>query len=461
MQKRKNNLKYTKVFTMLLFTLVVGNVFSQERVKLDGIAAQIGSEIVLDSDIAKFKKGLEEQSRGQVKISEVEMLEELMMQKLLAHNAIIDSVLVSDDLINANVDRTLANLVAQLGDKDKVVEMYGFNNEKDLKEELIRIERESNLVSEEQANITKNVSVSPAEINTYYMSLKESNSLPTIGDEVELAQIVVYAKPEQYEIDKVVEELTSIREDILNGSSMKMKAILYSEDPAVSSTGMGNGGEYEITRDGGFVKEFKETAFSLKEGEISEPFPTKFGYHILKIEKVMGQKLKIRHIIMAPKISDLKLNETKTKLEKLKKDITSGVISFEKAVIENSEDNETRLNDGVIINPMSKDTKFDITKLDPVLHGQIVNLKQGEFSDVFFTENREGEKMFKLVLVKSKTPSHQADIKMDYVTLQHLALEKKKQKEVDKWTNERIKTTYIKIGDAYKDWKFKKNWLKK
>ncbi len=442
---------------ILMITL---NTFSQERVKVDGVAVVVGKNIVLDSDIEKFRIEVEQQTEGKIKLTDCEMLEEIMTQKLLAHHAVVDSIQVSDARVAEQVERTVSSFAQQLGGMDKAVEFYGFNDETDLRKELSVIQKEQMLIQGERESITENVSITPDEVRTYYKNLESEGNLPEFGSEIEISQIVIYAKPSEEEIKRVVAKLNKLKSDIENGSSMNMKAILHSDDPAASGTGMGSGGAYSITRESGFVKEFKEVAFSLDEGQVSEPFKTDFGYHIIKVEKIKGQQIDLRHILIQPEIDDNKLKDAKETLDKLVVKLNDGTVSFEEAVKEFSEEKATKNNKGIIINPVTGDSKFELTRMDPALYSRVSSLKVGETSAPFYDETREGEKMFKVINLKSKTEPHTANYIDDYVKIQTLALQKKKEETIEKWAKDKIADTYIKLNGDKADCTFDKNWKK-
>jgi len=458
--KNLKDIKMIKKGLIITFVLLAVNTFAQERVKVDGVAVVVGKNIVLDSDIDKFKAEIELRSEGKIKISDCEMLEEIMTQKLLSHHAVVDSIPVSDARVSEQVEKTIASFAQQLGNVEKVVEFYGFNDEDDLRKELTQIQKEQQLIQGERESITEGVDVTPDEVRTYFNNLEEDGNLPEFGAEIEISQIVIYAKPTEEEIKRVIDKLTKIKEDVEAGSNMNMKAVLYSDDPAASGSGMGAGGAYTITRESGFVKEFKEVAFSLDEGQVSDPFKTDFGYHIIKVEKIKGQQIDLRHILIQPEIDDAKLVEAKETLEKLVKEIKNKTITFEEAVKDYSEDKATKNNKGIIVNPVTGDSHFELTRMDPTLYSRVSGLKVGETTTPFYDETREGEKMFKIILLKSKTEAHTADYSKDYVKVQSLALQKKKEEAVDKWAKEKIVDTYIKINESHKDCDFDKNWKK-
>ena len=455
MQFKTKILKNTSiVFTFFLASLGVVNA---QQNKIDGVAVVIGENIVLDSDIDKFKQEVELRSEGKVKISNCEMLEELMQQKLLAHHGVIDSVVVAQSDIDSRVQRSIAYFTNEYGSEEKVIKAYGFNDIEDLKKELGRVQKENLLIEKEQQKITENVDVTPEEIRVYFKGLKDKKELPEIPAEVEIAQLVLNAEPTNEEKDRIINKLNEIKKQVEGGASFKLKAIINSNDPSVTQNS-GNMGV--ITKETNFVKEFKEVAFSLEEGEISEPFKSPFGYHIVLLNKIRGNGRDVSHILMQPEISDEKLKETKDTIEKIIKDIKEGKLTFEEAVKKYSEDKETKNNGGLIINPYTQETTFELTRMAPDLFGRISELKKGKLSDVFYDETREGEKMYKVILLKDKTDTHTADLVEDYVRMQQFALAKKKEEVIAKWSKEKIKETYIKLGNDYKECTFKKDWKK-
>ncbi len=436
--------------------LLVFTVIAQAQEKVDGVSVVVGKNIVLDSDIDKFKMELEQRSEGKIKISNCEILEDIMRQKLISHQAVIDSVVVSEAEVNSAVERNISYFVSQLGSIDKVIEMYGFNDEVDFRKEMASIQKEQLLIRGENRKITEKVTVTPDEVRTYFNSLKEEGKLPEFGSEIELAQIVLKVKPSEEEVNKSINELKELKKEIENGSSFSLKAVLNSDDPGVSQ----NGGRYKLTRQSGFVKEFIDVAFSIGEGEVSEPFESPFGYHILTVEKIRGQEREVRHILKQPKISNEELKKVLDKLKEVRKEIVDGKITFEEAVKKYSQDELTRNSNGMVINPNTNDTKFEFARLDPELYGRVNELKVGEISEPFFENDRKDGKMFRILLLKTKTDAHIAEFTRDYEKIQALTLQKKKEEVLDKWIKEKIGDTYIKVNDDYKKCQFKYNWKK-
>jgi len=448
-------------YLFLSLTICGISVFSQQRIKVDGVIAVIGKHIVLQSDIQKFKIELEQSGETVSGITDCEIMEQMMQQKLLAHHAEVDSLVATPESVKSTVDRKLDYFKQQVKNVDELPKIWGFDTMEELEEELVRIEIEQSLIGQMQQKITEDVSVTPDEVRNYFNSLKESKNLPEFATEVKLSQIVLNVNPSPLEVERVINELATLKTEIEGGANMKMKAILYSDDPGVSQ----NGGLYTITRDAQFIKEFKDAAFSLDEGQVSEPFESIYGYHIVKVEKIRGQEIDVRHILIQPKISEMEKLLIQQKMDSIKGQIALGKLNFEEAVKLYSQDKFTNKNKGIIINPYTNETTFKISgeqfmRAFPNLHTRVFNLNQGDMSEVFYDEDMEGNKMFKLVMMKEKIESHTADFSIDYVKIQNLALAKKRQETVEKWISEKVLDTYIKIDDQYKDCNFSVNFQK-
>ena len=312
------------------------------------------------------------------------------------------------------------------------------------------------LTSQMQKKIVDAVEITPEEVRNFFKDIP-ADEIPTVGAEMEIAQIVIKPVISQEEKNRVIEKLNEIRKDVLSGSSFFSKAVLFSEDPGSSS----NGGYYKMNRKTPFVKEFKDIAFSLAEGEISEPFETEFGFHIIYVEKIKGQDVELRHILITPKVSSQAIKDSREKIEQIRTKIINKEITFADAARSSSDEKETRNNGGVLLNPRTMEPKFELTKMDPTLYAQVSNLKDGEITMPILDEARGSGKFYKIITVNNRTEEHQADFSKDFIKIKELALRDKQIKAIAKWSEEKIKETYIKISDDYKDCKFTNNWFKK
>jgi peptidyl-prolyl cis-trans isomerase SurA len=292
-----NVLNSKKVINVFLF-LICTYGFSQEiikekepekksvqphtkRQKIDGIIATVGDYIILDSDIDKAFLEIEG-SGGSIKdITRCQMIGKLLEDKLYAHQAIQDSIIVKDEEVKEKMNQQIDYMVEQLKSMDNVVKYFKKNNEDEFKTELFEILKQQKLASEMQKKIIDPIQITPEETRNFFKKIPELER-PLLGAELEIAQIVVTPKVSDVEKQAVIDRLKEIKKQVLEGASFTTKAVLYTEDPGSRSSG----GFYKINKKTPFVKEFKDIAYSLQEGEISEPFETEFGFHIIYLEKI-------------------------------------------------------------------------------------------------------------------------------------------------------------------------------
>ena len=425
--------------------------------KIDGVAAVVGDFIVLDSDIDKAFLQLQAQGVNTKDISRCQLFGKLLEDKLYAHHAIQDSIVVSDAEIRSYVDQQLDAFVQQVGSMDELLKFYKKDSEKALREEMIEINKNNKLAAEMQRKIVEEIEVTPEEVRQFFNKIPVEER-PRFGTELKVAQIVMEPKISDEEKQKVIDQLKSIKADIEElGVSFTSKVILYSDDKA----SIPKGGMYTLNRkQPRMVKEFREVAFSLEEGQISEPFETEFGFHIIYLEKIRGQEYDARHILIIPEPSNESIQKAKEELEIVRQRIVDGDITFEDAAKEFSDEKETKFNGGKLINPATQDYNFELTKMDPELYGQIQDLKDNEVSLVLTDQDRTGKIKFKIVTVSDRVDEHEADYARDYIKIKQLTLSEKQFIAVEKWQNEKIMETYIKISEDYKSCDFSGNWLK-
>ena len=431
---------------------------SKIRLKIDGVTSVVGDYVILDSDIDKAYIDLQSQGVSTSDITRCSLLGKLMEDKLYAHHAEQDSIEVSNDDINDYVEQTIDYFVQQIGSMDKVLEFYKKKDEQSFRAELFEVNRIQQLSQRMQAKIVEDVEVTPDEVKAFFNSIPKED-LPIFGAELEIAQIVVEPKTSPEEEKRIIEQLETMRNDVLeNGSSFASKAILYSQDPGSRS----RGGRYTLDRKRPqMVKEFREQAYRLQEGEISQPFKTDFGWHIVTVDKIRGRQIDVRHVLLTPTVSNIALGEVQNKLKLIKKRIEDGELSFSAAAMEFSDDKITRANGGVLINPSTGDTRFELTKLDPQLYNQILKLEDDQISIPILEEDRSGNKKYKIVMVTNRFNEHVADYSQDYARIKDLALKEKQLKAIEKWMTEKIGDTYISVNNESQSCDFANNWLKK
>lgn len=467
-QSKLKNLKHIKImkinYLLLLilinFSIVIGQgtqALSPTKIKVDGVAAVVGDYVILESDIDKTLVEMESQGMSTANINRCELLGKLMEDKLYAHNAIQDSLEVKDQEIYDYVDQSIAYFTEQLGSIEKVLEFYKKPDELSFRDELFQINKIQKLSSLMQSNIVDEIEITPEEVRTFFKSIPEAE-LPTFGTELEISQIVIEPKVTEEEKERIINQLKSFKVDVEErGMSFSSKAVLYSQDPGSRSSG----GKYSLHRKKPrMVKEFRDIAFSMQEGQISDPFKTDFGWHIILVEKIRGQEVDVRHILLTPKVDAVQLEDARKLLDTLRTRIVDKEITFEDAAYQFSSEKETRLNGGAIINPTTGDKRFELTKMDPLLYNQIRDLKDGVISVPLLDEDRSGLKKYKILKVTNRFDEHTADYSKDYTKIKDLALKEKKLKAIKKWMEEKIELTYISLNKDFDDCNFNNNWRK-
>lgn len=447
----------TKILSVLALLLLTTPLWAQsERKKVDGVAAVVGDYLILESDIDKAYIDLKQQEVDTKNITRCQMLGKLMEDKLYAHQAVQDSVKLTDAEVREQVNQRIEYLTAQLGgDIKKLLEFYKKDDEQSMREELFTLFKVNTLAQRMRQQIVKDVEVTPEEVRNFFNAIP-ADERPHFGTELEIAQIVVNPVAPPSAVQKVIDLLNDIKKDVEeNGMSFATKAILYSQDRAT-------GGQLlTFNRNSAFDKAFKDVAFTLREGEISKPFESSFGWHIIQMDKIRGKEVSVRHILIMPDIPQEALDEAKEKIAKIRDRIVNKELTFDEAARNFSDEKETRNDGGQLINPEDLSSRFELTRIEPSLYARISDLKDDEVSVPFLDEDRTGKKSYRIYKITNRIDEHQADFTKDYVKIQDLALKEKQLKAIAKWMKEHIEKTYIAINGEYRNCKFENNWLKK
>nr|WP_317039991.1 peptidylprolyl isomerase [Gillisia sp. Hel1_33_143] len=428
-----------------------------QKYKVDGIAAVVGEYVVLDSDVDMMLKDLKSQGVSTADVTDCQLIGSLLENKLYAHHAVQDSIIIADSEISSYVDQQINQLVGQTGSMEKVLKFYKRDSEADFRKELFEINKQRELSNRMQKNIIDDVEITPEEVRSYFEKI-DVEERPIFGDEVEISQIIIKPEIPQSEKQKVIDRLAQFREDVIdNDASFATKAVLYSQDPGSSR----DGGRMVISRKDPLDKDFKDTAFSLQEGEVSEPFESAFGYHIIKVDKVLGQNLEIRHILLIPDVTNATVEAAKSEIDSIRTQVKDGKLKFAIAAKRFSDEEETAANNGKLINPTSGDTRFEQTKIDPEIYDQVVNLQEGDVSLVLTDQDRTGRVFYKLITVDKRYKEHKAEFAKDYLKIKELALRDKRIDVIEEWQKEKIADTYVKINGKYRSCDYASDWLKK
>ncbi len=409
---------------------------------VDGVVAIVGGNIILKSEVDEQYDIMRRQNFGE-ELSECLVFEDLLFQKLLIHHAAIDSVTVGEDEVESNMDRRIQQLIAQMGDQNKLEEFYE-KSVVEIKEDMRTLVRDQLTAQRMQMTVVEGIEVTPSEVREYYENLPK-DSIPLINEEVEISQIVKYPEISKEAEQEVIDKLKALKERIENGTSFSSMAILYSEDPGSNK----KGGEYKAIQRGVFVKEFEAIAFNLKRGEISNPFKTEFGYHIVQLLEKRGEELDLRHILIKPKMSQENLQEAKNFLDSITISISQGEMTFEEAANKYSEDEQTKFNGGQMSNFQSGNNRFEVSALDRGLFAVVNKMEQGSISETGYFQSQDQREAFRIIRLDRKFEPHKANLDIDFTRIKGFALQEKQSRMVEEWKKEKLVETFVKINLGY------------
>ncbi len=442
----------------LLSGIILGSLFvanAQDKV-VDQIVAIVGSNPILKSDIES--QAIQMQAQGATTEGDIkcEILETLLEQKLLLAEAELDTnIVVTDNQINQNMDRRMKYFVENIG-SEKEVEKYFNKPINQLKSEMSEMVKEQLKTDQMREKITKNVTATPSEVRNYYRQLPKDN-IPMIASQVEYAQITVLPVITEQEDMEVKSRLREFKRRVENGENFATLAVLYSEDPGSAR----NGGEMDYVGRAQLDPAFATEAFNLKVGAVSKVVRSEYGYHIIQLIDRKGEKIKVRHILIRPKIDPKELEKSKNRIDSIATFIRDKKITWEQAAYLYSSDKNTRNNGGLVTSQRSGSSKFQMDELDPDVSKLITGLKVGEFSEPFLTMDDKQRQVYKIIKLLSQTEAHPANLQEDYQHLSEIFLEKKKEDTYRAWIAKQQAKTYIHIDDIYSNCNFKlKSWKK-
>lgn len=424
---------------------------ADQQLKLDGVAAVVGNEIILDSDIERDY--VQAKAQGYQIENECEFLENILIDKVLLSKAKEDTLInITDDQVTRQVDGTIQRFLTQ-GSESEILKFFGYNNMPEFKQELRGIMKDQAYSQEKQSLITRGIDATPEEVRVFYEQYKDE--LPDVQEEVEISHIVVYPDIFPANEQKVIDQLTQIKKEVEEGASFATKAILYSNDPGSSSNG---GLMTKVTR-GMMVPEFDAVIFNLQEGEISDPFKTDFGYHIAMMDKRRGQEVDVRHILIQLKPTEEEIAITKSKLDSLSLLVAKGELTFKDIASRYSVDKYTKFNGGRLSDNQTGEDRLERSKLPAKTLTAISSLNEGDISTPFEDEF-DRRPVLKIVQLNRVIPAHKINYETDYARLKNMTINTKRQEILMKWVGEQIPDTFIKVDEEYKNCEFKLNWDK-
>jgi peptidyl-prolyl cis-trans isomerase SurA len=426
---------------------------------VDEVIWVVGDEAILKSDVEAMR--IQGQQEG-IKWSgdpDCAIPEQIAVQKLFLNQAIIDSVEVTEAEITQGVEQYIDNMIAAIGSREKLEE-YHKKSLSQIRAELRDTYKERQLVQGMQQKITKDIAVSPAEVRRYFQNMPQ-DSLPFIPTEVEVQILTQTPRVEQEEIDRVKDELRSYTDRINKGeATFQMLARLYSEDPGTAR----RGGELDYTGRGMLDPAFANVAFSLTDPKkVSKIVESEFGYHIIQLIDKRGEKIKVRHILRKPVVSSDAITKALNRLDSIRTDIVDGKFTFEAAASVISDDKDTRNNQGLMANATQegRTSRFKLSELPPEVAKAVERLDVGGISAPFEMINERGKTVCAIAKLKNRTEGHKATITEDFQVLKNVVLNKRREEKLHEWVVNRIKSTYVRINDRYRNCDFQyEGWVR-
>ena len=454
----------SKRFLVLLVLLVslVGLVRAQKDsigTIVDEVIWVVGDEAILKSDVEAMRlQGQQEGVRWKGD-PDCAIPEQLAVQKLYLNQAIIDSVEVTESEITQGVEQYLENMISAVGSREKLEEYYK-KNMSQIRAELRETYKERQMVQGMQQKLTKDIAVTPAEVRRYFQNMPQ-DSLPFVPTEVEVQIITMTPRVDQEEINRVKDELRDYTDRINKGTAtFQTLARLYSEDPGTAR----RGGELDYVGRGMLDPAFANVAFSLTDPKkVSKIVESEFGFHIIQLIDKRGEKIKVRHILRKPVVSDDAVVKAINRLDSIRNDILAGKFSFDDAASVLSDDKDTRNNHGLMANATQegRTSRFKLEELPSDVAKAIDRLQVGEISAPFQMMNERGKTVCAIAKLKSRTEGHKATITEDFQILKNVVLNKRREEVLHDWVVKRIKSTYVRINDRYRNCDFEyEGWIR-
>ena len=454
-----------KVWIFISLLLLALPMMAQNRQPqvVDKVVAVIGKNIILQSDIENqyMQYRLQGMAEGTGKEVRARILEDLMLQKLMLNQAEMDSIKVTDDQVEAQMDQRIRYFISRIGSQEKMEEQFG-KSMTEIKDEVRQAVKDQMLQEQVQAKIMQNVTVTPKEVKDFFNGIPK-DSLPTIQPNFEVVQIVKRPPVSIDEKLQVKDRLYQIRKRILDGeSSFSTMAVLYSEDPGSAR----QGGELGFAGRGVYATEFENVAFNLHDGEISDVVETQFGFHIIQLIERRGEAINCRHILLTAKVPVEALERAQNQLDSVAQLIRNGDMTFEEACKKFSDD-DSKNNGGYLTNANTGGNWLSMQDLQELeqsypeyknLAFVISRLDVGEVSDPLPMTTNENNDAFRIIMVKRMTEAHRANLKEDYSLIQNWALGQKRQQAIGKWVSNKAAKAYIRLDDTYKNSDFYYDW---
>lgn len=430
-----------------------------EQSVVDEVIWVVGDEAILKSDVEAMRMQAEQEGVHWNGNPDCLIPEQIAVQKLFLHQAAIDSIEVTESEIASSVEEQLNYWIQMVGSREKLEE-YKKQSLSQMRSELHDVLRDRQMTQKMKAKLVENVAVTPSEVRRYFSALPQ-DSIPFIPTEVEVQILTQTPRIEQEEINRVKDELRGFTDRITKGeASFSTLARLYSEDPGSAR----RGGELDYTGRGMLDPAFATVAFNLTDPKkISKIVESEFGYHIIQLIDKRGDKIKVRHILMKPRVSDESISRSIARLDSIRTDLVSGKFSFDTAATLLSDDKDTKNNNGLMFNivDQARTSKFRMQDLPSEVAKMVDTLSVGSISAPFQMINDRGKTVCAIVKLKSRTEGHKATITEDYQAMMNVLLAKRKEEKLHQWVVDKVKSTYVRIDDRYKDCDFEyQGWVR-
>lgn len=453
--KLRRNHYMKKIILTSAVVFLISTAFAQQKI-IDGIAAIAGEKIVLTSDVET--QYLQFRMQGNIQGAQqarCDILQNLIIQKMLLHQAeTVDSIEVSDDQIEANMNQRIRYFVSRMGSEKKLEEYYNKSIE-DIKDEFRDMIREQMMVQQERDLLTKNVNITPSEVRKFYERIPR-DSIPMVPTEYVIGHIVKKPPIDPTVMNEARNRIKELRQRVIDGEKFSTLAILYSQDPGSAQ----KGGELGFYGRGELYPEFEAVAYNLKKGEVSEVVKTKAGFHIIQLIERRGEQINVRHILISPEPRIEDLVEAKNELDSIAREIRKGEIGFEEAAQKHS-DNSDAVNGGIMINQRTNDKRFTAEDLEANVSNAVKNLDVGGVSDAIPMQTDDNRKAYRIIYLQEKSEPHRANLTRDYHTVKRWAEEQKKGEKLQEWIQNQRQETYIRINPPYEECDFDAEYDKK
>ena len=448
-------------FSLLFAVLICGRCLFAQQHTADRVVAVVGDNIVLQSeiDVQYYQQQQSLAATGGVPDADTKcrIIDNLLLDKLFLAQANLDSLVTTQEEVDAELDRRVKYFMSMFGSKEKLEEYYG-KTVGELKDEFTDDVKNQLLSDKMKGKVFTGMKVSPQEVKEFFAKIPK-DSIPYFNSELEIGQIVMYPKLTDEEKALSRNKIEKIKKDIEGGADFSLQAILYSEDPGSAS----DGGNLGIIDRGELVPEFEAVAYKLDPHKMSDIVETPFGFHLILLDEKKGNKLKLRHILIKPKTTYTDLNLVKAKMDSIQHQLAVDSMTFREGVAQYSQDENSKAIGGLINNPKTQTPFFEKSEVDGTLIFTLDRMKVGEYSEVLpnTTMEKNGEKKegYRIIYLKSESKPHKASLETDYSKIQAAAKQKKQQEVLAHWIELNKGHVYIKIDEQYHSCESLKKWL--